>query len=86
MVSISEFSSQILLQWVLDDTILLYTCVPPLVGSLCKEERARLNNLSVKWPVPFLSNNIKGDAKLWQWAYQVVYTRGFEANNGSGDF
>jgi len=63
-----------------------YTCVPPLVGSLCKEERARLNNLSVKWPVPFLSNNIKGDAKLWQWAYQVVYTRGFEANNGSGDF
>eukprot|EP00571_Detonula_confervacea_P002991 CAMPEP_0172313586 /NCGR_PEP_ID=MMETSP1058-20130122/20535_1 /TAXON_ID=83371 /ORGANISM="Detonula confervacea, Strain CCMP 353" /LENGTH=444 /DNA_ID=CAMNT_0013027263 /DNA_START=86 /DNA_END=1420 /DNA_ORIENTATION=+ len=64
-------------------TLFCYTCIPPLVASLCKEERARLNNLSVKRAVPFLSNDIKGDAKLWKWAYQVVYTRGFEANDGS---
>ena len=62
-------------------TLFCYTCIPPLVASLCKEERARLNNLSVKRLVPFLSNEIKGDPKLWKWAYNVVYTRGFEAND-----
>mmetsp|Transcript_4581 Transcript_4581/g.10053 ORF Transcript_4581/g.10053 Transcript_4581/m.10053 type:complete len:468 (+) Transcript_4581:154-1557(+) len=67
-------------------TLFCYTCIPPLLASLCKKERARLNNLSVKRPVSFLSNDIKGNVKLWKWAYQVVYTRGFESNNGSGDF
>eukprot|EP00584_Thalassiosira_punctigera_P020648 CAMPEP_0172563396 /NCGR_PEP_ID=MMETSP1067-20121228/100548_1 /TAXON_ID=265564 ORGANISM="Thalassiosira punctigera, Strain Tpunct2005C2" /NCGR_SAMPLE_ID=MMETSP1067 /ASSEMBLY_ACC=CAM_ASM_000444 /LENGTH=466 /DNA_ID=CAMNT_0013353835 /DNA_START=14 /DNA_END=1414 /DNA_ORIENTATION=- len=67
-------------------TLFCYTCIPPLLAALCKEERARLNNLSVKRPVTFLSNGIKENAKLWKWAYQVVYTRGFEANDGSGDF
>eukprot|EP00578_Thalassiosira_sp_NH16_P030612 CAMPEP_0181076628 /NCGR_PEP_ID=MMETSP1071-20121207/521_1 /TAXON_ID=35127 /ORGANISM="Thalassiosira sp., Strain NH16" /LENGTH=450 /DNA_ID=CAMNT_0023157823 /DNA_START=66 /DNA_END=1418 /DNA_ORIENTATION=+ len=64
-------------------TLFCYTCIPPLVASMCKEERARLNNVSVKRVVSFLSNEIKGDHKLWKWAYQVVYTRGFEANDGS---
>ena len=65
-------------------TLFCYTCIPPLVASLCKEERARFNNLSSgKRLVPFLSNEIKGDAELWKWAYQVVYTRGIEANDGS---
>jgi hypothetical protein len=61
-------------------TLFCYTCIPPLVAAMCKDERARLNNLSVKRVVPFLSNEIKGDPKLWKWAYNVVYTRGFEAN------
>ncbi|KAL9190781.1 hypothetical protein ACHAXT_000487 [Thalassiosira profunda] len=64
-------------------TLFCYTCIPPLVAKLCKDERARLNNLSVKRVVPFLSNEIKGEPKLWKWAYQVVYTRGFEASDGS---
>jgi hypothetical protein len=63
-------------------TLFCYTCIPPLLATLCKDERARLNNLSVKRVVPFLSNDIKGDAKLWKWAYQVVYTRGVEGSNG----
>ncbi|KAL3807558.1 hypothetical protein ACHAXA_001142 [Cyclostephanos tholiformis] len=64
-------------------TLFCYTCIPPLVASMCKDERARLNNLSVKRVVPFLGNDIKGDPKLWKWAYNVVYTRGFEANDGA---
>lgn len=64
-------------------TLFCYTIVPPLVAKLCKEERARLNNLSVKRPINFISNDIKSDAELWKWAYQVVYTRGVEGNDGS---
>ena len=64
-------------------TLFCYTCIPPLVATLCKEERARLNNLSIKRPVEFLSNEIKGDEKLWKWAFQIVYSRSFDANDGS---
>lgn len=64
-------------------TIFCYTCIPPLLAKLCKDERARLNNLSIKRPVNFLSDEIKGDDRLWKWAFEVVYTRGFEANDGS---
>jgi len=60
-----------------------YTCIPPLVASLCKEERARLNNLQIKRPVQFISNEVKGDAELWKWVFQIVYTRAFNANDGS---
>jgi len=63
-----------------------YRCIPPLLTSLCQKERAKLNNhLSVK-RVHFLSEETKGDDELWKWAFQVVYTRGFEATDGSGDF
>ena len=43
-----------------------------------------LNHLQVK-RVPFLSQEVKGNADLWVWAYQIVYTRSFEADDGSGD-
>jgi len=59
-----------------------YTCIPPLLAKLCDEERVRLFNISVKQGLPFLSDEIKGDPELWKWAYQVVYTRGFETDNG----
>lgn len=61
-----------------------YKCIPPLVASLAKQERARLNNLSVK-RVPFLSNDTKGNMELWKWAFQIVYTRSFDSNDGTGD-
>ncbi|KAL7528909.1 hypothetical protein ACHAWF_002766, partial [Thalassiosira exigua] len=53
-------------------TVFCYTCIPPFLASLCKEDRARLNNLSIKRPVHFLSNDTKGDADLWKFAYDVV--------------
>ncbi|KAL7426272.1 hypothetical protein ACHAXH_000545 [Discostella pseudostelligera] len=59
-----------------------YTCIPPLLAMLCDEERVRLFNISVKQGLPFLSDEIKSDPDLWKWAYQVVYTRGFETDNG----
>lgn len=61
-----------------------YKCLPPLVASLAMKERSNLNHLQVK-RVPFLSNDIKGNADLWKWAFQIVYTRSFEANDGTGD-
>jgi hypothetical protein len=61
-----------------------YKCVPPLVASLAKQERVLLNNLLVK-QVPFLSTDTKGNAELWKLAFQIVYTRSFEAKDESGD-
>jgi len=61
-----------------------YKCLPTLMAALAMKERANLNHLQVK-RVPFLSEETRGNANLWIWAYQVVYTRSFEANNGSGD-
>lgn len=58
--------------------VLVCHAVPPLVAKLCKEERARLNNISVKRPVQFLSNDIKGDVKLWKWAYQGEYLHDYQ--------
>jgi len=68
-------------------TVFCFSVVPPLVSRLCKDERARLKNLSLgKRGIPFLSNDTKGNEELWTWAFQVVYTRGFDTNNGSGDY
>lgn len=61
-----------------------YKCLPSLMAKLALKERANLNHLMVK-KVPFLSQETLGDANLWTWAYQIVYTRSFEADNGSGD-
>ena len=65
-------------------TLFCYTCLPPLVAKLCKEERTLFNTLSVapSLLVPWLSDDIKGDEKLWRWAYQVVQTRGFHTPSG----
>lgn len=62
-----------------------YRCIPPLLTSLCQKEREKLTNLAVK-RVPCISEETKGNDELWKWAFQVVYTRGFEATDGSEDF
>ena len=63
-----------------------YSVVPPLVSRLCKDERARLKNLVLgKRNIPFLSDATKENDEVWRWAFQIVYTRGFEADNGTGD-
>lgn len=56
------------------------------MSRLCKNERARLKNLSLrKREINFLSDDTKGSEELWTWAFQVVYTRGFE-NAVTGDY
>ena len=63
-----------------------YACLPPYAAKICKDERARLNNLSVKRVVPFLSNDTKGNTKAWKFAYNLAYTRGFGASDGSNEY
>ena len=58
-----------------------YKCLPSLMASLAMKERANLNHLRVR-QVPFLADNTKSNEDLWAWAYQIVYTRSFEGNNG----
>ena len=58
-----------------------YRCLPSLMASLAMKERANLNHLRVR-QVPFLADDTKSNEDLWTWAYQIVYTRSFEGNNG----
>lgn len=57
-----------------------YKCIPPFVASLSKEERVRLNRLSIK-QVPFLSVETRGNADLWKWAFQIATTRSLPSTN-----
>ena len=66
-------------------TSFCYKCLPPLAAKIAMKERANLNHLSTAKRVPFLSQETKGSAELWRWAYQIVYTRSFEANIGGID-
>jgi hypothetical protein len=61
-----------------------YYCLPPLAASLAMEERSNFIYFDFK-PVPFLSDAVKNNKDIWKWAFQVAYTRSFEANDGSGD-
>jgi len=65
-------------------TSLCYECLPPLVRSLALKERTNLMCFDLK-KVPFLSEETKKNRDLLKWAFQVVYTRSFEADDGSGD-
>jgi len=59
-------------------------CLPPLMKKLAEEERANVNCLisSVKM-VPFLDDLIKDHPRdICKWAYQVVYTRSIETEDG----
>ena len=63
-----------------------YYCLPPLVASLAMEERATFVYFdSAVKQVPFLSDQTKGNKDVCKWAFQIAYTRSFEANDGSGD-
>lgn len=63
-----------------------YYCLPPLVASLAMEERSTFVYFdSAVKQVPFLSDQIKNNKDICKWAFQVAYTRSFEANDGSGD-
>ena len=61
-----------------------YECLPPFVRSLSLKERTNLLCLDVR-KVPFLSDQTKRNKDLIRWAFQIAYTRAFEANDGSGD-
>lgn len=65
-------------------TLFCYTCLPPLVAKLCKQERTLFNTLSVapSLLVPWLSDEVKGDEKMWRFAYQIVQTRGMHTPSG----
>jgi len=65
-------------------TSVCYECLPPFVRSITLKERTNLLCLDVK-KVPFLSDQTKRNKDLIKWAFQVVYTRAFEAQDGSGD-
>jgi len=63
-----------------------YQCLPSLMRKLAVEERAKLNRLMmVKKVQHLLSIETIGNHDLWTWAYQIVYTRAVESNDGSGD-
>jgi hypothetical protein len=64
-----------------------YRCIPPFAAKLCQKERVKLNNVAFgcKSYVPFLSERTRSDSQLWEWAFQIVYTRSFEASDESGD-
>lgn len=62
-----------------------FECLPPLVSSLAMKERANLMALDNVKPVPFLSDETKNNKELVKWAFQIAYTRSFEANDESGD-
>jgi hypothetical protein len=61
-----------------------YYCLPPLVASLAMQERSTFMYFDVK-QVPFLSDETKANKDLIKWAFQIAYTRSFEADDGSGD-
>ena len=66
-------------------TSFCFECLPPLAASLATKERKNLIALSNVNKVPFLSDQIKASKELCKWAFQIAYTRSFEANDGSGD-
>ena len=63
-----------------------YRCIPSFLSLLCQKERANMNHLMVKG-ISFLSDETKGNSDLWQWVYQIVYTRSVESDGSvaSGD-
>jgi len=67
-------------------TSFCFTCVPALMRKLAMEERSILkkNHLAIM-NTPYLSDETKRSAALWTFAHQIVYTRAFEADDGSGD-
>jgi len=59
-------------------------CLPPLVGNLALSERTRFRQFfkSISY-CDLISQYTKADKKLAKWAFNIVYTRGFE--DGYGD-
>lgn len=59
-------------------------CLPPLVGNLAMSERTRFRQFfkSISY-CDLISQYTKADKKLAKWAFNIVYTRGFE--DGYGD-
>lgn len=65
-------------------TTFCYECLPSLLRKLAMEERANLVALTggPSISVPFLKTETRGNEALWTWAFQVVYTRSFETEDG----
>lgn len=63
-----------------------FECLPPLVSSLAMKERSNCIYFdSALQEVPYLSPQTKENKDLTKWAFQIAYTRSFEANDGSGN-
>ena len=61
-----------------------YTCLPTLLAKLAMQERANMNHLTgggTKRHIPFVHVETKGYVELWNWAYQIVYTRAVEVES-----
>eukprot|EP00581_Thalassiosira_minuscula_P012769 CAMPEP_0183715368 /NCGR_PEP_ID=MMETSP0737-20130205/9618_1 /TAXON_ID=385413 /ORGANISM="Thalassiosira miniscula, Strain CCMP1093" /LENGTH=542 /DNA_ID=CAMNT_0025944459 /DNA_START=82 /DNA_END=1710 /DNA_ORIENTATION=+ len=60
------------------------SCLPPLMKKLTSEEKENQHRLSLQsiQSVPFLEEHIRNDPDLCRWAYQVVYTRAVETDDG----
>jgi len=66
-------------------TDLCLQCLPPLMRMLAEEEREKQRRLSKECIdlVPFLCDDLKYHPRdFCKWAYQIVYTRGFETEDG----
>lgn len=66
-------------------TNVCFECLPPLVSSLAMKERTNFMALDNVMHAPFLSDETKSNKELIKWAFQIVYTRSFEAIDDSGD-
>ena len=81
--------SLLLNQWVpsyryfLDVVQLCYNCLQSLMRKLAMEERAIMNHLTTAVKkCPYLSVDTKGNTELLVFAFQIVYTRAFDAVDG----
>lgn len=64
-------------------TSFCYECLPPLVFSLARKERVKFDNFfSALRDVTCLRAETKRNEELAQWAFNVVYTRGWGPNEG----
>jgi len=59
-------------------------CLPSLMRKLAVKERGNMSRLSVSSIklIPYLNEDTKYDVELCNWVYQIVYTRGFETEDG----
>lgn len=63
-----------------------YDCLPPLAGTYAKKERVRyINYRTVAQTVGWLDGAVKEDRDVSKWVFNVVSTRSWEVQDGSGE-
>ena len=84
MSSFSLFSASAI-AFLISCSAYCFECLPPLVSALASEERVKFVNFSnCLQQVRFLSSETKNNKELAKWAYNIVYTRAFGNNDGTG--